>query len=54
MVFFIVKDPTTSADELNQDHLTISDWDRQWKYENWNSTLTNKQQNCYSLKREVR
>ena len=31
--FSIVKDPTTSADELNHDLQNITEWDRQWKLE---------------------
>ena len=33
MLFSIVKDPTTSADELNHDLQTISEWAHQWKLE---------------------
>ena len=31
MLFSIVKDPITSATELNQDHKTINHWTHQWK-----------------------
>ena len=33
MLFSIVKGPTTSTDELNHDHQTISEWAHQWKLE---------------------
>ena len=33
MLFSIVKDPTTSTDELNHDLQTISEWAHQWKLE---------------------
>ena len=33
MFFSIVKDPTTSADELNHDLQNITEWARQWKLE---------------------
>ena len=33
MLFSIVKDPTTSADELNHDLQNITEWARQWKLE---------------------
>ena len=33
MLFFIVKDPTPSADELNHDLQTISERAHQWKLE---------------------
>ena len=33
MLFCIVKDPTTSADELNYDLQTITEWAHQWKLE---------------------
>ena len=33
MLFPIVKDSTTSADELNHDFQTISEWAHQWKLE---------------------
>ena len=33
MLFSVVKDPTTSADELNHDLQTISEWAQQWKLE---------------------
>ena len=33
MLFSIVEDPTTSADELNHDLQNIIEWARQWKLE---------------------
>ena len=33
MLFSMIKDPTTSADELNHDLQTISEWAHQWKLE---------------------
>ena len=47
MLFSIVKDPTTSADELNHDLQTISEWAHQWKLEF--NPGPSKQNNCYSL-----
>ena len=33
MLFFIIKDPTTSDDELNHDLQNITEWAHQWKLE---------------------